>query len=61
VVVASGRGVWQVDEHRASSVCHLVHPFGMRWGEFDDLADGGLNIGRTGELLRSEIGVVDLM
>ena len=33
----------------------------MRWGEFDDLADGGLNVGRTGELLRSEIGVVDLM
>jgi len=33
----------------------------MRWGEFDDLADGGLNVGRTGELLQSEIGVVDLI
>jgi len=33
----------------------------MRWGEFDDLADGGLNVGRTGESLRSEIEIIDLM
>ena len=60
VAVASGRSM-NVERRVFAAWYIRLGQCPMRWGEFDDLADGGLNVGRTGELLRSEIGVVDLM
>ena len=60
VAVASGRSM-NVERRVFATWYIRLGQCPMRWGEFDELADGGLNVGRTNELLRSEIGIVDLM